>query len=698
MDHQLLLQESIQHCDLEQYDEAASKCQQFLVANPSHGRAWLQLGIIYRLQNRPKSSIAAYRQAIRFLPNSALAHNNLGDSYRMIHEYEEALVCHDKALALQPDFGLAHLGKAMALYRQGHVEAALASFLRGYEQDPNNAETNAALGIIDLLKGNFEEGWAKYEWRWHTKKYNSPDWQSVFEKACGSTTSEAFLTSPQRWTGDALDGKTILLIGEQGLGDTIQFARYAQRLKSRFQCHIIVACQKRLFPLLGSCPGIDQLVDRRGDFPDFDVYVPLASIPLVLQDNADTFSVLPNYLSADSQLEQLWKTRLASYTGLRIGIAWQGNPQYISDHQRSIPLREFLPLNRLSGIHWFSLQHGHGVEQLNDIRDLMPMVEFDDSIDQAAGAFMDTAAILKNLDLVITSDSAIAHLVGALGVPIWLLLPEVPDWRWQLQEPSSAWYPSMRLFRQPKMGDWKSVFQQVFSELRQYDERVGIKSPEKSRVASQEPHLRQINQLYRSGQLVEAAKLCTQILQQTPEQGEAWFYLGVIRCEQDQFLESIAAYQQAIRFRPNHEPSYNNLGESYRLNNELDRAIACYDQAIRLRPNYFLAHKGKGMALFRQGRVQEALQAFLQASQIEPQNAEARMALGICYLLQGNFAEGWREYEWRWYKEDTTYWKTIFSRISQQPTAEAFMSDPRRWQGDTLDGKNHSVVGRAGIR
>ena len=267
------------------------------------------------------------------------------------------------------------------------------------------------------------------------------------------------------------------MLGEQGLGDTIQFVRYAERLKNQYTCRVIVACQKHLFPLLSSVRGIDQLIDQTQEFPDFDVYAPLMSLPYILGDDPTRFSTRDAYLAADPSLTAHWKNRLSQFTEYRVGLAWQGNPEHTEDHLRSVPLRELCSLQRLSGITWFSLQHGFGVEQLHDVRGLMSIVELEGPIDQSTGAFMDTVAILQNLDLLITSDTAIAHVAAALGTPVWLLLSHVPDWRWQLTGDTSPWYPSLRLLRQPRPGDWQSVIQQVFSALAKQDPRIGIRSP-----------------------------------------------------------------------------------------------------------------------------------------------------------------------------------------------------------------------------
>jgi hypothetical protein len=257
-----------------------------------------------------------------------------------------------------------------------------------------------------------------------------------------------------------LDGKTILLHPEQGLGDVIQFVRYAPLVKQRGGT-VIVECPVRLMTLLESCAGIDRLVGRGGPLPAFDVQAPLLSLPGIFRTSlADVPAAIP-YLWADPALEEQWRRELDGLGGFKVGIAWQGSPSNQYDRDRSIPLRYFEPLARCAGVRFLSLQKQWGVEQLQEVAERFPVIDLGSRLDEAAGAFMDTAAVMKSLDLVITSDTAVAHLAGALGVRVWVVLAAIPDWRWLLGRSDSPWYPTMRLFRQPSRGDWPGVFNEV---------------------------------------------------------------------------------------------------------------------------------------------------------------------------------------------------------------------------------------------
>ena len=291
--------------------------------------------------------------------------------------------------------------------------------------------------------GRFEQGWAGYEWRWKCKEFGSlPPFQ------------------PPLWDGSFLDGRTILVHAEQGLGDTLQFIRYVPSLHQRGG-RVILMCQPPLVRLLTRSPGIERLLAHGDPVPEFDVHTPLLSLPRLLGTTLESVPADVPYLEAEPQLVEAWRHRLGSYPGFKVGIVWQGNPKFRLDRLRSIPLAQFAPLARVPGVHQFSLQKGPGAEQLAAVTDRFPVTDLGRRLDD----FMDTAAVLKNLDLVISVDTAIAHLAGALGIPVWVALPFAPDWRWLMGREDSPWYPTMRLFRQTRPGQWEDVFHHIAEAL-----------------------------------------------------------------------------------------------------------------------------------------------------------------------------------------------------------------------------------------
>jgi hypothetical protein len=304
------------------------------------------------------------------------------------------------------------------------------------------------LALAWLLMGNFEQGWREYEWRWKCE-----DWPPAMASL-----------APPFWDGSPVEGKTILLHPEQGLGDILQFIRYAALAKQR-GANVLVGCPRQLYKLLRGCRGIDQLI-LDVPLPAFHAHAPLLSLPKIFGTTLATVPATVPYLFADAELTAHWRQELNRFAAFKIGISWQGNPKYRGDAFRSIPLVNFEPLARLVGVRLFSLQKGPGIEQLGTVANRFPVTDLGTNLDEAAGAFTDTAAIMKNLDLVVTSDTALAHLAGALGVPVWVGLPKVANWRWLLDREDSPWYPTMRLFRQEEHGNWQQVFERMASEVK----------------------------------------------------------------------------------------------------------------------------------------------------------------------------------------------------------------------------------------
>jgi FkbM family methyltransferase len=454
--------------------------RQVLQVAPHDENAWCFLGMACHDQSRYDEALQAYDQALRIKANFPVALNNLANTLKQLGRLEEAVTRCREALRYKPDYGTAHNNLGVALVAQGRLAEASASFQKALELMPNDAVARTNLGatfvrqgrfgegseaalqvlranpnyaeahknqaIVWLLLGDFERGWPEYEWRWR----------------CPGSTLPSHVQP--LWDGSPVAGRTLLLFAEQGLGDTLQFVRYAAILREQ-GAQTIVACQRPLLRLLQSCPGIDQLVDQKATPPVFDVAVPLLSIPGLLRTTASSIPASIPYLSAAPHLVARWRARLASLPGYKVGIAWQGSAGFHADRQRSIPLAAFAPLGAVPGVHLISLQKGYGAEQVAQLRGAFEVVDYAHELDEVEGPFMDTAAIIANLDLVVTADTSIAHLAGALGVPVWIALSISPDWRWLLDREDSPWYPTARLFRQRTLGDWDEVFGRMAAEL-----------------------------------------------------------------------------------------------------------------------------------------------------------------------------------------------------------------------------------------
>ncbi|HUY33777.1 MAG TPA: tetratricopeptide repeat protein [Pirellulales bacterium] len=469
-------------------DEAATCCRQALALKPDLADAHNNLGAALAAQGKHEAAEPCYREALRLRPQFAEAHNNLGNALRELGRHEEAVASLRESVRLKPDFAEAHGGLGMALLSFGDLEAAAASCARAIELKPNLAQSHVSLGFIFSELGRLDDALAEYDRALaidpnlaDARKNRSLVWLLQGRLAEAWPEYEARWKAPELpprpfrqplWDGSPLAGKTILLHAEQGLGDTLQFIRYAALVRERGG-RVVVACQRALVPLLTACgAGIDSLVAQGDPLPAFDVHAPLLSLPRIFGTTLDNVPAkIPDnvpYIHPDPRLVENWRRELAALDGLKVGIAWQGSLKYRWDRKRSVPLSRFEPLARVPGVRLFSLQKGYGSEQLAWATSRFPLVDLAQRLDETSGPFLDTAAVMKCLDLVITSDTAIPHLAGALGVPVWCAVSYMPDWRWLLDRDDNPWYPSLRLFRQTRLGDWEGVFERIAAALAQW--------------------------------------------------------------------------------------------------------------------------------------------------------------------------------------------------------------------------------------
>jgi tetratricopeptide (TPR) repeat protein len=465
--------------ELDRLEEATTYFRNAVRLKPDFAPAHGNLGALLRRQGKAEEALASCREAVRLAPHSPEVHNNLGLALLELDRLAEGEEALKEALRLNPRFAAAHNNLGIACWRDGRLEGAKAGYEEALRLRPDFAEavnnlgnTLRDLGRLDeaqaqfdravalkpdymdahwnrsllwLLRGDFARGWPEYEWRWGLKALPRRPF-------------------PQpKWDGGPLGGKTILLHAEQGLGDTFQFVRYVPMVKRRGG-KVILACQDPLMRILADCPGVDRLVPQGAPLPQFDCHAPLLSLPAIFGTGLDSVPAEVPYLRADPALVEHWRGRLAAFAGFKVGIAWRGSGSNRSDPRRSFPLEAFEPLARVPGVRLISLQKGKGAEQLPALAGRFPVAELP-GLDEARGPFMDSAAVLLCLDLVVCCDTALGHLAGALGVPCWLAMMCVPDWRWLLGRDDSPWYSHHRLFRQEQPGDWDDVFRRIAAAL-----------------------------------------------------------------------------------------------------------------------------------------------------------------------------------------------------------------------------------------
>jgi tetratricopeptide (TPR) repeat protein len=432
-----------------QVEKALDACKQAIAIAPDFTAAQVNIASCLSRLNRAEEGEAHGRLAIAQQPNNPLAHHALSGNLTLLQKFEEAIKACEKSLSLMPTQPNAYFNLGFALRSLGRIDEAQTAFMKAIEFNPNLAFAHYALGQTYLLKGQFAEGWEEYEWRWKLDEYN---W---LRDAHGE------FIQP-RWRGEHLAGKTILVYSEQGFGDTLQFLRYIPRLR-QVGAKVVLAVHPALKHISQGLKGVTVIgTDER--FPPFDYHSPLLSLPRVFGTNLTNIPGPFPYLEAEPDRVVRWRERLGDH-GFRIGIVWQGRPGTTIDLGRSPPLAEFAPLAAVPGIRLISLQLNDGLSQLADLPATMTVETLNEDFDKDPGAFRDTLAVFSNLDLVISSDTALAHLAATFGIEVWMPTMFIPDWRWLLQGDRSPWYPTMRLYRQQRRGDWRSVFARMAVDL-----------------------------------------------------------------------------------------------------------------------------------------------------------------------------------------------------------------------------------------
>ena len=441
-----MLKTAEEHLRAGRLPQALGICHAILSAQPNDPGALHLAGVVAHQLDEPEDALALISQAIRIDPRPAVYHANLGIALHRLGRLQQALASFARAIAADPRHVDAHYNRGAVLAELGELNAAQHHFQRVIALEPQHAFAHYALGLALLQHGEFARGWAEHEWRRRGAKL-TPD-KLVFREPL--------------WDGRPLGGRTILLHAEQGLGDTIQFARYAPLVAARGG-RVLLACQPSLKRLLTRLDGVEAVLTGGDRLPAFDVQAPLMSLPHLLGTTVETIPARVPYLAVDDDLNATWAERLRGMAGLKVGLVWAGNPANPHDRRRSMALASLAPLAAVSGrgVTLVSLQKGPAAAEAATPPDGLRLIDLGPELNDLA----DTAAVVSQLDLVISVDTAVAHLAGALGRPVWLLLSHVHDWRWLVDRADTPWYPSMRLLHQRRPDDWDSVVTNVVAAL-----------------------------------------------------------------------------------------------------------------------------------------------------------------------------------------------------------------------------------------
>jgi tetratricopeptide (TPR) repeat protein len=626
-------------------DDAIKHGRRAVQLKPDYPEALSNLGAALYERKDYADAADCHRRAIALNPGFAQAHSNLGNALCALKRFDEAAAVYRRAIALDPGFADAWSNLGTSLHHAGQYEEGMAALRHAVALAPQHANAHAGLGILLLMRGELAEGLEEYEWRLQSSEVKGPRF-------------------PQRpWRGESLAGRCIHVRAEQGFGDTLQFARYLPLLAARAAAVSLRVHQQLVTLMRESLPGIEVLGDRGEPSAPADCECALLSLPYLFHTRLETMPAGVPYLRPPAEAVMRWRQRLAAMPGLKAGIVWAGNPEHANDLRRSLDIETLKPALAVTGASFVSLQVG---PRATDLKSLAAAKVVDLSADLTD--FAETAAAISLLDLVITVDTSVAHVAGALGKPTWLLLPVIADWRWMRGRQDSPWYPTMRLFRQHPGEGWADVIARVAAELAAVagGDGAGLMpfKPEGERraaraaeiIAAQAAHapasaavrhagpsadlsagasrlsagqaLILAEQRRRAGYLGEAQELCRGVLAADPLNGDAEHLLGIIAHQSGKLADAIEHVGRATTLEPDVALYHANLGEMCRLAGRAEEAVRHGRRAVALKPDYPEALSNLGIAFYERQQYDEALSCHDRAIASRPDYAEAHSNRG----------------------------------------------------------------------
>ena len=624
-------------------ERALELLEEAIQLDPADGDAHANFGLLLIRANQHPQALAAYAAALTLRPDNAASQFGLARSLATLDLSDFAYEAFRDVLANAPDYVDAIVEFGWLLSGTGRHQEGVTLLRDALARHPKREELRTVLAVCLFGVGDWPAAWREYEGRLADPRVNKV----------------LMSTDRPRWQGEDLAGRTIVLQSEQGYGDTLQFVRYAPMVKARGG-RVILRAPQALLPLMQTVAGIDAVFHSEEKAPAFDVHAPLLSLPLLFDTQTDTAPATVPYIAPDAQLVAQWRERLGSHSGISVGLVWQGNPGHLNDRRRSMRLDLLQPLLDCPDARFGSLQVGPGREQLAAFEDRI--ADFGTDIDTAS--FADAAAIIANLDLVISIDSAIAHLAGAMGKPVWILLAESSDWRWLRDREDTPWYPQARLFRQAKPGDWAELIGRVQAELWSF---AGAAAPV-PRASTADPVMASARRMterprvsdpvvcdalfvegcrqHRAGNLDRAKKLFEQVLVFDPGHVNTLCNLGALELGLGHAERAYVLLQTAIMEAPEFAPARRALADVLMATQKTEQALAQYRKAVELAPASADIHAAYANALRKLGDDEQAggihpdvkkrliHQHFRKAIELAPYNdaMHAGYAIALCEI------------------------------------------------------------------
>lgn len=692
-------------------DEGLRLGRAAVAAAPNDARHRVSLGRLLSEAEDHDGAARAWEEALALAPEDADALSNLGVHERNRGETGLALWFARAAVAADPNHADAWSNLGIAAGDRERVDEARAAFARAIALRPDHADARMAHGMTLLGLGDYAAGLEDYDWRLKSARLGL----------------DARPSKLAPWQGGDPRGKRLLILAEQGFGDALQFVRYAAVLKARGAAEVHVGARKRLKALLATATGVDGVVSEGESLPRVDGVAQMMSLPRLCATRVESIPGDVPYLFAEPERVTRWARRLAARDGFRIGLVWQGNPDPAVDRGRSIALAALAPLAQIPGVRLIALQKGPGSEQVEAVADQMSVETLGDDFDGGPDAFVDTAAVMANLDLVISTDTAAAHLAGALGRPVWILLKALPEWRWLgADRGDSPWYPTARLFRQalgglPGTDRWAPVVERLTAEVTALVAGDRSRLFERAPLALPAPPEPPVEALFRAGLAAhvagrrdEARTAYAEVLARDGAHGEALHMTGVLALQDDRHPRAHLFFERArraglvtpeldtnravvlrrlgrpqaaeallaevMRRAPSIEAAIG-LGNVLR---DLDRpaeAASAFERGLALDPASVKALRGLGNALRDDGRAGEAIVALERAAALAPDDAEVHLDRAHALLQAGRLAEGFDAYRWRWRSAE------------MKPHGH----DAPEWDGGDLAGRTLLVHGEQGL-
>ncbi|WP_136514986.1 tetratricopeptide repeat protein [Geomonas edaphica] len=626
-------------------DEAAASYRRALGLRPEYPEAQGNLGNALLKLGHIDEAVERYCDAIALDSNYVDAYYHLGHALRRKAEWEGAVQCYRKVVELQPGHVKGWVNLGGALLALNRFEEAIDAQRAALSIDPQNVDAHWNLALVLLVTGDYPEGWREYEWRLKDPRAGLAE---------------------GGWDGSPLAGRILLVRAEQGFGDAIQFFRYAQLLARRGE-RVLLECRRELLPLFAAQGDGITLVAAGDEPPRFDTWCYLMSLPHLMGTTLSSIPAQSPPISADRERVASWRDRIAPEEGFRIGLVWAGSAGYKNDRFRSLQVRELLPLARIPGVTLYNLQLGASPEDLALLCSCGALRDYSADLKD----FADTAALIDQLDAVVSVDTAVAHLAAAMGKPVHLMLPFSCDWRWLVGRADSPWYPSVTLYRQEAPGEWGAVLAALTEQL--------LLAPR----PDLDPNLifQEANRLRGAGNLDGAVRAYRALLARCPDLAEVHNNLGLALQDQGAGAEAEASYRRALELNPGLADAYNNLGALFVLRDAHQAALPLFRRALELNPGYLPAYVNLGSCLQVLEEPGQAVALYREAIARDPHYLEARINLGTAYqdlmqphdaiatyeellamvpghpeghwnlalslLSTGAFERGWREYEWR---------------------------------------------------